>query len=46
MVSLIIYSLLLIIGLYPLNEQGEYGQPPRALPPPPPFKRRELKPKV
>jgi len=31
-------------GLFPLSEQGEYGQPPKApLPPPPPYKRRELK---
>ena len=31
-------------GLFPLNEQGEYGQPPKGpLPPPPPYKRRELR---
>lgn len=34
-------------GLFPLNEQGEYGQPPKGpLPPPPPYRRRELKPKI
>ena len=31
-------------GLFPLNEQGEYGQPPKGpLPPPPPYRRRELR---
>ena len=34
-------------GLYPLNEEGEYGPPPSALPPPlPGYKKRERKPKV
>lgn len=34
-------------GLYPLNEEGEYGPPPSALPPPlPGYQRRERKPKV
>ena len=34
-------------GLYPLNEEGEFGPPPSALPPPlPGYKKREKKPKV
>merc|ERR1711862_954472 len=34
-------------GLYPLNEEGEYGPPPSALPPPlPGYQKRERKPKV
>ena len=34
-------------GLYPLNEEGTYGPPPSALPPPlPGYKKRERKPKV
>jgi len=34
-------------GLYPLGEEGEYGPPPSALPPPlPGYKKRERKPKV
>ena len=35
------------LGLYPLNEEGEYGPPPSALPPPlPGYQKRERKPKV
>ena len=34
-------------GLYPLGEEGQYGPPPSALPPPlPGYKKRERKPKV
>ncbi len=34
-------------GLFPLREEGHYGQPPKGPPPPPPpHQRRERKPKV
>ena len=37
----------MLTGLYPLGEEGQYGPPPSALPPPlPGYKKRERKPKV
>ena len=39
--------LCVVAGLYPLGEEGQYGPPPSALPPPlPGYKKRERKPKV
>ena len=38
---------MMLAGLYPLGEEGQYGAPPSALPPPlPGYQKRERKPKV